>query len=154
MNRQREPLARSEQMSRVRSKNTKPELLIRRGLHSRGYRYRLHLRDLPGTPDVVLRRYGAVVDVRGCFWHGHESCGRRPKTRRDFWNPKIDRNRARDLENERELLETGWRILIVWECCMVGKGRWVREELLDAVEEWLLSDQEFAELAGKKFDQR
>jgi len=153
MNRRRGPLTRSEQMSRVRSKNTRPELLVRRGLHARGYRYRLHRRDLPGTPDIMLRRYGAVIEVRGCFWHGHEGCGRRPKTRQDFWNAKIAWNRERDQRNESTLIEAGWRVLIIWECCMVGKGRWVPDALLDAVEEWLHYEQEFSELAGRQPDQ-
>ena len=152
MNRKRDALTRSEQMARVRSKNTKPELLIRRGLHTRGHRYRLHQSGLPGTPDIVLRKHRAIVEVRGCFWHGHKGCGRRPKTRQDFWNSKIDRNRERDLENERALVDAGWRVLIVWECCMVGKDRWASEALLDAVEEWLLSDRDFAELSGRESD--
>lgn len=135
-------------MSRIRSKDTKPEMLIRRGLHARGYRYRLHQKSLPGSPDIVLRRYGAVIEVRGCFWHGHEGCGRRPSTRQDFWNPKIDRNRERDRENERLLLLSGWRVLIVWECCMVGKGRWQSDVLLDAVEDWVVAGQEFADFRG------
>ncbi|WP_119166348.1 very short patch repair endonuclease [Algihabitans albus] len=146
---QKKPLTRSEQMARVRSKNTKPELLIRLGLHARGRRYRLHQKSLPGTPDIVLRRFDAVIEVRGCFWHGHKGCGRRPKSRQEFWNPKIDRNRERDAGNERALFEAGWRVLIVWECCMVGKGRWSTEDLLDTIEDWLVSGREFGELEGR-----
>lgn len=135
-------------MSRVRAKDTKPELVIRRGLHARGYRFRLHRRDLPGTPDLVLRRFGAVVEIRGCFWHGHENCGRQPKTRQEFWVPKIDRNRQRDDENLRALRDLGWRVVVVWECTMVGRGRWDREDLLDEVESFLHSDENFREIAG------
>ncbi|WP_081874992.1 MULTISPECIES: very short patch repair endonuclease [Thioclava] len=145
-------LTRSEQMSRIRSKNTKPEMLIRRGLHARGYRYRLHQKNLPGTPDVVLKKHGAVIEVRGCFWHGHDGCGRRPNTHQDFWNTKIDRNRERDRENERLLVQAGWRVLIVWECCMVGKGRWKPEALLDAVGAWLVSGKNFEEFEGQNGD--
>jgi DNA mismatch endonuclease (patch repair protein) len=148
MTAKRAPLSRSEIMSRVRGKHTKPEMTIRLELHARGYRYRLHRKDLPGTPDIVLPRHRAVIDVRGCFWHGHPDCGRRPKTRQEFWNAKIDRNRARDQANERALMEAGWRVLVVWECCMVGRGRWDPGDLLDTVEDWLLSDQAFAELSG------
>lgn len=136
-------------MSRVRAKDTKPELVIRRGLHARGYRFRLHRRDLPGTPDLVLRKFGAVIEVRGCFWHGHENCGRQPKTRQEFWVPKIDRNRQRDDENLRALRDLGWRVVVVWECTMVGRGRWDREDLLDEVESFLRSDENFREIAGR-----
>lgn len=148
MAKQTKALSRSEQMARVRSKDTKPELLVRRGLHSRGYRFRLHQRRLPGTPDIVLKKYKAVVEVRGCFWHGHEGCGRRPKSRLEFWNSKIDRTRERDKANECALAKAGWRVLIVWECCIVGKGRWSAEALLDAIEEWLASGRRRGEIEG------
>ncbi|THH35716.1 DNA mismatch endonuclease Vsr [Aliishimia ponticola] len=141
-------MTRSEVMSRVRGKDTKPEMIIRRGLHSRGFRYRLHDKKLPGRPDIVLPRWGAAIEVRGCYWHGHRGCGRIPKTRREFWGPKIAGNRERDARNEAALLGAGWRLLIVWECCLVGTGRWDREELLDQIAEWVRNGREFLELEG------
>lgn len=97
----------------------------------------------------MLPRFGAVVEVRGCFWHGHSGCGRQPKTRQEFWGPKIDRNRQRDDENLRALRDLGWRVAIVWECTMVGRGRWDREDLLDEVEAFLHSNENFREIAGR-----
>lgn len=113
------PEQRHRCMSRVRSKGTRPEMLVRRWLWRQGYRYRLHDRRLPGTPDIVLRRLRTVVLVNGCFWHGHEECKagqRRPETRREWWETKIERNRYRDRRN-RELLEwMGWNVITIWEC--------------------------------------
>ncbi|MGR3315410.1 very short patch repair endonuclease [Roseovarius indicus] len=152
MKTKRRPLTRSENMARIRSKDTKPEMVIRQGLHARGYRFRLHRRDLPGTPDLVLPKHGAVVEVRGCYWHAHPGCGRAPSTNQEYWGPKLKRNRERDLANEAALQEAGWRVLIVWECCMVGKGRWSREDLLDAVEAWLVSEDRFTQLEGRSVE--
>lgn len=109
---------RSEIMSKVRAKDTGPEMIVRRLVFGMGFRYRLHRRDLPGTPDIVLQRRRKIIDVRGCFWHGHEGCryGRLPKSREDFWKAKINRNRERDRDNLRLLENAGWRILVVWQC--------------------------------------
>lgn len=111
---------RSERMSRVRSKDTKPEMLVRRLIHGMGYRYRLHCRDLPGTPDIVFRRRRMAIFVHGCFWHQHPdpNCklARMPKSRHEFWGPKLEGNRRRDDANLKKLLELGWNVLIVWEC--------------------------------------
>ncbi|WP_174975457.1 very short patch repair endonuclease [Burkholderia contaminans] len=108
---------RSRNMAAVRSSNTKPEKVVRSILHGLGLRFRLHQKTLPGTPDIVLRRHTTVVLVHGCFWHGHDCPrGKLPETRREFWLPKLQRNHERDLDNERRLLEQGWRVLIVWEC--------------------------------------
>lgn len=109
---------RSEIMSRVRSKDTGPELLVRRLVFGLGYRYRLHRRDLPGSPDIVMQGRRKVIDVRGCFWHGHEGCryGQLPKSREEFWRAKIDRNRERDKANLELLEDAGWRVLVVWQC--------------------------------------
>lgn len=111
------PEQRSERMSRIRSQNTKPEMLVRRFLHSRGFRFRLHVPNLPGKPDLVLPKYKAVVFVDGCFWHGH-SCqkGRVPDTNPVFWQTKVAANQARDKRNERALRHDGWRVFRVWEC--------------------------------------
>lgn len=105
-------------MSRVRSGNTKPELAVRRIAHRLGYRYRLHARDLPGKPDMVFRSRRKVIFVHGCFWHRHEGCknARLPKSRLDFWLPKLDMNQERDRRNVSRLTSEGWNALIVWEC--------------------------------------
>jgi DNA mismatch endonuclease (patch repair protein) len=104
-------------MSRIRSKGTKPELLVRRLLHALGYRYRLHVR-LPGTPDLVFTKRRKVILIHGCFWHRHSGCklARLPKTRLDFWVPKLEQNRLRDIENLGKLADAGWSTLVLWEC--------------------------------------
>ena len=105
-------------MQAVRSKNTKPEMMVRRIVHAQGYRYRLHRRDLPGTPDLTFPSRRKVIFVHGCFWHGHPCRGepRLPKTNRDYWVPKIRRNAERDAEHARDLADLGWESLTVWEC--------------------------------------
>lgn len=111
-------LARSERMSRVRNKNTKPELLVRRLVWGLGFRYRLHARTLPGHPDMVFPQLRRAVFMHGCFWHRHPGCRncRLPKSRLDFWRPKLRANRFRDLRNQRALEKLGWSYLVVWEC--------------------------------------
>lgn len=108
---------RSRIMAAVKSKDTTPELLIRRLVHSFGYRYRLHVRSLPGTPDLVFPRLRKIIEVNGCFWHMH-NCGRCriPSSRRDYWIAKIERNAARDKRTRRELGKLGWEVLVIWEC--------------------------------------
>lgn len=109
-------------MAGIRAKNTKPEMLVRRALHALGFRYRLHDRTLPGNPDIVLPRYGAVVFVHGCFWHGHDCrLFKVPSSRPEFWVPKIDRNRSKDAVNEQALASMGWRVAVVWECALRGR---------------------------------
>ncbi|MGP8438935.1 very short patch repair endonuclease [Paraburkholderia fungorum] len=112
------PAERSERMSRIKGKNTKPELFIRRLVHGMGYRYRLHKKGLPGRPDLVFIKRRKVIFVHGCFWHRHHGCrlARLPKTRLDFWRTKLDANAARDKDVERRLAELGWKVMIVWEC--------------------------------------
>lgn len=109
---------RSHNMRAVKQKNTKPEMVVRQMLHRLGYRFRVHQRNLPGTPDVVLARHKTVVFVHGCFWHGHEGCTRAtlPTTRTDFWRLKQERNQLRDVRNHSELSELGYRIVVIWEC--------------------------------------
>lgn len=105
-------------MRAVKSRNTSPEIALRRLLHAAGYRFRLHRKDLPGSPDIVLPGRKSVIFVHGCFWHGH-SCARgarHPKTNADYWRTKIARNAARDNETQRELRAAGWRVAVVWEC--------------------------------------
>lgn len=118
------PAQRRLNMSRIRGKDTKPELLVRRGLHAAGLRYRLHVRSLPGSPDLVFPRYRAVIFVHGCFWHGHR-CPRfrLPHTRRNFWKQKIAKSRLRDNSARRNLRAGGWRVLTVWECALTGTRR-------------------------------
>lgn len=112
------PARRSEIMGRVRSRDTKPEMKVRQLIHSMGYRYRLHAKDLPGKPDIVFRKRKKVVFVHGCFWHRHSECvlARIPKSRTVFWTKKLEANRQRDKRNADELQEMGWNILTIWEC--------------------------------------
>lgn len=116
---------RSEIMSHVRGRDTAPELRLRRLVHGMGYRYRLHVVGLPGRPDMVLARHRAVIFMHGCFWHRHEGCAlaRMPKSRLEFWQPKLDANRERDARNVRELRRLGWRVLVVWECELGDEAR-------------------------------
>ncbi|MGD0134224.1 MAG: very short patch repair endonuclease [Bryobacteraceae bacterium] len=113
------PRERSERMGRVRGKDTKPELLVRRTAHRLGLRYRLHLAELPGRPDLVFRGSKRAIFVHGCFWHQHRgrcALSRLPKSRLAFWKPKLEGNRERDLRNQRKLRRDGWKILVLWEC--------------------------------------
>lgn len=118
------PAARSKNMSRVRSRDTGPELRVRRALHRAGFRFRLHRRDIPGTPDVYLPKYRLAVFVHGCFWHGHEGCRRAklPATRQKFWREKIERNKARDRGVEAALSDLGIVPVILWECGLKDEG--------------------------------
>ena len=110
--------ARSAHMARVRSKNTRPEMIVRKLVFAAGYRYRLHLRKLPGSPDLVFPSRKKVIFVHGCFWHRHDNCAasRIPKSRVDFWSDKLNGNKARDLRNRDALIQAGWQVLVIWEC--------------------------------------
>ncbi len=111
------PAQRSERMSRIRGKDTAPEFLVRRFLHSNGFRYRLHRKDLPGKPDLVLPKYGVAIFVQGCFWHAHHcQKGRIPGSRGEFWKAKFETNKKRDARNTRKLRSMGWQVFHVWEC--------------------------------------
>ncbi|MCK4910717.1 MAG: DNA mismatch endonuclease Vsr [Thermodesulfovibrionales bacterium] len=111
---------RSEIMSKIKSINTKPEITVRKYLYSKGYRYRIHKKGLPGKPDIVLPKYKTVIFVQGCFWHGHSckigSGKRKPKSNQSYWNNKIARNIERDKENHRKLKTMGWKVIKIWEC--------------------------------------
>jgi len=111
---------RSWNMSRIKGKNTKPELFVRSMLHSMGCRFRIHKKDLPGQPDIVLAKYKTVIFINGCFWHQHEKCRRSniPKTNKDYWIPKLKRVKERDKENHKALESAGWKVLVVWECML------------------------------------
>ncbi|WP_312245034.1 very short patch repair endonuclease [Stutzerimonas nitrititolerans] len=128
------PEQRSAQMSRIRGTDTRLEVLVRKGLHARGFRYRLGGAGLPGRPDIVLPRYRTVVFVHGCFWHGHDCpLYRLPKTRPEFWADKIGKNRARDARVICELETQGWRSIIIWECSLRGARVSEQEQVLDAL---------------------
>ena len=109
---------RSRNMSAIKSKNTKPEIAVRKLLHSMGYRFRLHRKDLPGSPDIVLPKYKTVIFVHGCFWHRHENCkyASTPKTRKEFWNKKFKENIKRDSEIQDKIKNLNWRSVVIWEC--------------------------------------
>jgi DNA mismatch endonuclease (patch repair protein) len=109
---------RSEVMSKIRSKNTKPEIALRKALFTKGYRYRINYKKLPGKPDIVFPKYKTVIFVHGCFWHGHEGCKdfSLPKTNTEFWNTKIAGNQQRDNHVKMQLIESGWNVITVWEC--------------------------------------
>lgn len=111
-------------MSQVRGKDTKPELVVRSFLHRNGFRFRLHVKSLPGTPDVVLPKYKTVIDIRGCFWHRHPGCKKTttPSTHVDFWQKKFTDNIARDQRIEAELRRLGWHIIVIWECEVINGG--------------------------------
>ena len=122
---QRKRLNLTERMQRIRKTNTKPEMIVRRLVHAMGYRYRLHQSKLPGNPDIVLARHRKVILVHGCFWHRHNCAdGRKlPRSKPEYWGPKLERNRRRDIVSIARLRELGWRILVVWECETKDRGR-------------------------------
>ena len=144
---------RSRMMSGIRGKDTTPELLIRKALFRKGFRYRLHYPGLPGKPDLVFPKYSAIVLINGCFWHGH-GCHlfKWPKTRHEFWKGKISGNVERDLRNLRWCHELGWRVMVVWECAVKGKQRLPREEVVTRVENWLRSGTNDMEITGVTAD--
>ena len=107
---------RHKNMAAIRGKDTKPEMIVRKGLWSKGFRYRLNSPRLPGHPDLVLRKYRTCIFVNGCFWHGHEGCCKIPNTNREFWVAKIKRNQERDIETQKRLAEMGWHCITIWEC--------------------------------------
>ncbi|WP_227978294.1 very short patch repair endonuclease [Arenimonas daejeonensis] len=133
------PGDRSERMSRIRGSDTRPELIVRRYLHLSGLRYRLHAKDLPGRPDLVLPRHHVAVFVHGCFWHCH-ACqqGRIPATRSEFWSQKFDSNKKRDVKNARALRRLGWRVITVWECSLSTQTK--ADRRLEALVRKILND--------------
>ena len=123
---------RHRSMSAIRGKNTKPEIVVRKFLFGRGFRYRLNYPRLPGHPDIVLRKYRTAIFVNGCFWHGHDNCKyyRLPKTNVDFWRKKVERNKKRDIEEQRQLASMGWHCITIWECQLKPK---IRRQTLDSL---------------------
>lgn len=129
-------------MRAIKAKNTKPELLIRKQLHAVGKRYRLHVKDLPGKPDLVFPKYKAVIFIHGCFWHGH-SCHlfKEPSSRKEFWVTKIEGNKARDKKHVSALLEQGWRVLTIWECAIKGSLKIDQKKLVVVISKWFESNE-------------
>ncbi len=129
---------RSRMMSGISGRNTRPEILVRKLLFSRGLRYRLHVKQLAGKPDIVLPRFHAVVFVHGCFWHQHDChLFRMPATRTEFWKEKIGKNAERDLRHYKTLLGEGWRVAKVWECALKGRTKRLHESVADSLVDWL-----------------
>lgn len=143
-------------MSRIRGKDTKPEMLIRRGLHARGLRYRLHCRSLPGSPDLVFPKYHMAVFVHGCFWHAHGcALSTLPVTRHEFWTLKLEGNVARDQKAIAALQASGWRVLVIWECALRGPGRQSEQIVLDlAVQIIQASDIQLFEISSLEAESR
>lgn len=143
------PDVRSRMMSGIRSTNTRPELILRQALHRAGFRYRLHVRNLPGKPDLVFPRYKAVIFAHGCFWHGHDChLFKWPSTRPDFWQAKIARNREVDARSEAALAELGWRLGIVWECALKGRFRKSHDSVIASCARWLRSGRPRLDIRG------
>lgn len=144
-------ITRSRIMSRVRSKDTKPEITIRKAIFSLGFRYRIHSTKLPGRPDIVLPKYKAVIFVHGCFWHKHECpMFKWPSSHRRFWRTKLKSNFTRDAVHLQSLHEQGWRVLIIWECALKGKLRRDREKLVTDISRWITGRIKRKELRGSK----
>lgn len=141
------PEVRSRMMAGIKGKNTRPEIVVRKLLFSAGLRYRLHRRDLPGSPDIVMPSRRIVIFVHGCFWHGHHGCrlAKIPATRAEFWAAKIAANQSRDVAAIKRLLNEKWRVLIVWECAV--RDRAMAPNLLDRMLTWISGDGEYAEIS-------
>jgi DNA mismatch endonuclease, patch repair protein len=141
---------RSEMMSGIRGKNTRPEIIIRSALHKAGFRFRLHTGALPGKPDLVLPRYRAAILVNGCFWHGHDChLFKWPGTKKEFWRTKILKNRSNDEKVLRALDAQDWRVLQIWECALKGREMLSVERIVDEVTGWLWSEESYHEIRGR-----
>lgn len=145
-----DPKTRSRMMAGIKGKNTRPEILVRSALHRRGFRFKLHDKTLPGKPDLVLPKYKAIINIHGCFWHGHDcKFFKVPSTRTDFWLAKIIGNRSRDGLQKETLLEQGWRVLTVWECALRGKKADTLQLTIDSISAWLTSKSPIASIDTK-----
>ncbi|KCZ91311.1 very short patch repair endonuclease [Hyphomonas jannaschiana] len=141
------PEVRSRMMSGIRGKDTKPEMIVRRGLHAMGFRYKLHDKRLPGRPDLVLPKYRAVIFVHGCFWHKHDcKYFKWPKTRKEFWRSKIEKNVARDKTAMEVLKNSGWRVAVVWECSFRDASE--VSERIRLLGNWVSSDRQEIQISG------
>ncbi|WP_339632781.1 DNA mismatch endonuclease Vsr [uncultured Sneathiella sp.] len=145
------PGKRSSMMAGIGAKDTKPEIIIRKLLYRAGFRYRLHVKELPGKPDLVFPKYRAVIFVNGCFWHGH-SCHlfKWPKSREEFWSNKIKGNIARDRRKIDDLLDKKLRVMTIWECALKGKSRIDLDELLGRITVWIKGDEVEGEISGEQ----
>lgn len=131
---------RSRMMAGIKGKNTRPEILVRSALHRQGFRFKLHDKTLPGKPDLVLPKYKAIINIHGCFWHGHDcKFFKVPSTRTAFWLAKINGNKSRDGLQKEALLKQGWRVLTVWECALRGKKADTLQLTIDSISAWLIS---------------
>lgn len=145
------PAVRSRMMAGIRGKNTKPELIVRSGLHRLGFRFRLHKKDLPGKPDLVLKKHNAVVFVNGCFWHGHPChLFKLPSSRTTFWKAKILRNQRNDQRATVALRAQNWRVLTIWECSIKGRERIDPAFFMNRIQNWLFSKRKTGEIRGKR----
>ncbi|PNW17395.1 very short patch repair endonuclease [Acinetobacter sp. AKBS16] len=138
---------RSHMMSNIKGRNTKPELLIRSFLHAQGFRFRIHRKDLPGKPDIVLPKYKAIIFIHGCFWHGHQNCRlfKLPGSRTEFWEAKISKNQDNDLKTKELLLNSGWRICTIWECA-VRRSKKDPVALMNILTKWLSGSEQLLEI--------
>ena len=147
------PAVRSRMMSGIKNSNTKPEILVRREMHRRGFRYKLHSKDLPGKPDIVFQKYRAVIFIHGCLWHRHQChlfkwpCVDDPQ-KAEFWRNKINSNSERDARQLADLIERNWRVGVVWECALKGKSKVNVTEVGELLTEWLTSDLRVKEISG------
>ncbi len=145
------PEKRSQMMAGIKGKNTKPEIAVRMELHRRGFRYRLHVKNLPGKPDMVFPKYNAVLFIHGCFWHGHEECRlfKWPSSRTDFWEKKINRNRELDVKAVSKLHSEGWRVGVIWECAMRGRSKMTEEAIFRRTTTWIKSNKPYFQLRDR-----
>lgn len=144
------PEVRSRMMAGIKGKDTRPEMLLRQGLHRAGFRFRLHDRKLPGKPDLVFPKWRAVIFAHGCFWHGHDChLFRLPGSQTEFWAEKIARNRSVDARSLSALAETGWRVAIIWECALKGKTRLSLSDLIEGCAVWLRLGEPRLEIRGR-----
>ena len=144
------PEKRSEMMSGIKGKNTRQEIIIRKALHAKGFRYRLHPGRMLGKPDIVMPKYNSIIFIHGCFWHLHKChLFKWPSTRPDFWKSKIEGNQKKDNENLELLRKAGWRILVIWECAVKGKEKLDFDNLIEQVTQWIKSNSQFREITGQ-----
>lgn len=137
-------------MSNIKGQNTKPEILVRKALFAKGYRYRIHQKHLPGKPDIVFNKFKSVIFVHGCFWHAHDChVFKVPKSNTEFWKDKLSGNIYRDYKHKSSLLDLGWRVLTVWECALRGKFQIGLEHTIDRIEFFLKSDFKEMEIANR-----
>jgi DNA mismatch endonuclease (patch repair protein) len=138
---------RSRMMAKIKGRNTKPELLIRSLLHKKGFRFRIHVKELPGKPDIVLPKFRAVIFVHGCFWHGHQNCHlfKLPATRTEFWEEKISRNQSNDSKSINLLLGNNWKVGVIWECSIRGTTKDLGK-VINLISEWLHGESPFIEI--------